>query len=58
VKLLEETLQELQGQPSGTFEVRIDLGSAQLSRRWMGCHHSNSQRQAARQACRNRVPCR
>ena len=35
VKLLEETLQELQGQPSGTFEVRIDLGPAQLSRRWI-----------------------
>ena len=35
IKLLEETLQELQGQPSGTFEVRIDLGAAQLSRRWM-----------------------
>jgi transcription-repair coupling factor (superfamily II helicase) len=35
VKLLEETLQELQGQPSGTFEVRIDLGQAQLSRAWI-----------------------
>jgi transcription-repair coupling factor (superfamily II helicase) len=35
VKLLEETLQELQGQPSGTFEVRIDLGPAQLSRAWI-----------------------
>ena len=35
VKLLEETLQELQGQPSGTFEVKIDLGPAQLSRRWI-----------------------
>ncbi len=35
VKLLEETLQELQGQPSGTFEVRIELGAAQLSRRWV-----------------------
>jgi transcription-repair coupling factor (superfamily II helicase) len=35
IKLLEETLQELQGQPSGTFDVRIDLGSAQLSRRWL-----------------------
>jgi transcription-repair coupling factor (superfamily II helicase) len=35
VKLLEETLQELQGQPSGTFEVKIDLGPAQLSRAWI-----------------------
>ena len=35
IKLLEETLQELQGQPSGTFEVRIELGAAQLSRRWI-----------------------
>ncbi|HJW71565.1 MAG TPA: transcription-repair coupling factor [Geothrix sp.] len=37
VKLLEETLQELQGQPSGTFEVKMDgLGpGAQLSRRWI-----------------------
>jgi transcription-repair coupling factor (superfamily II helicase) len=35
IKLLEETLQELQGQPSGTFDVRIDLGAAQLSRRWL-----------------------
>jgi len=35
VKLLEETLQELQGQPSGTFEVKIDLGPAQLSRGWI-----------------------
>jgi transcription-repair coupling factor (superfamily II helicase) len=35
VKLLEETLQELQGQPSGTFEVKIDLGPAQLSRSWI-----------------------
>jgi transcription-repair coupling factor (superfamily II helicase) len=35
VKLLEETLQELQGQPSGTFEVKIDLGAAQLSRAWI-----------------------
>ena len=34
-KLLEETLQELQGQPSGTFEVKIELGPAQLSRRWI-----------------------
>ncbi len=35
VKLLEETLQELQGQPSGTFEVKVDLAPAQLSRRWI-----------------------
>ena len=35
IKLLEETLQELQGQPSGTFDVKIDLGAAQLSRRWI-----------------------
>jgi len=36
IKLLEETLQELQGQPSGTFEVRITLGApGQLGRRWM-----------------------
>lgn len=37
VKLLEETLQELQGQPSGTFEVKLDglSGGAQLSRRWV-----------------------
>jgi len=35
VKLLEETLQELQGQPSGTFEVKIELGPAQLGRRWI-----------------------
>jgi transcription-repair coupling factor (superfamily II helicase) len=35
VKLLEETLQELQGQPSGTFEVKIDLGPAHLSRTWI-----------------------
>jgi len=35
IKLLEETLQELQGQPSGTFDVKIELGSAQLSRRWI-----------------------
>jgi transcription-repair coupling factor (superfamily II helicase) len=35
LKLLEETLQELQGQPSGTFEVKLDLGPAQLSRRWI-----------------------
>jgi len=35
VKLLEETLQELQGQPSGTFEVKLELGPAQLSRRWI-----------------------
>ena len=35
IKLLEETLQELQGQPSGTFEVKIELGQAQLGRRWI-----------------------
>lgn len=35
VKLLEETLAELQGQPSGTFEVKIELGGAQLGRRWI-----------------------
>jgi transcription-repair coupling factor (superfamily II helicase) len=35
VKLLEETLQELQGQPSGTFEVHLDLGPAQLARSWV-----------------------
>ncbi|NTV76120.1 MAG: transcription-repair coupling factor, partial [Holophaga sp.] len=35
IKLLEETLQELQGQPSGTFEVKIELGAAQLSRLWV-----------------------
>jgi transcription-repair coupling factor (superfamily II helicase) len=35
IKLLEETLQELQGQPSGTFEVKLELGAAQLSRLWV-----------------------
>ena len=37
VKLLEETLQELQGQPSGTFDVKLDglAGGAQLGRRWI-----------------------
>jgi len=35
IKLLEETLQELQGQASGTFEVKIELGPAQLGRRWI-----------------------
>lgn len=35
VKLLEETLSELQGQPSGTFEVKIEMGQAQLGRRWI-----------------------
>jgi transcription-repair coupling factor (superfamily II helicase) len=37
VKLLEETLQELQGQPSGTFDVKLDnlAAGAQLSRRWI-----------------------
>ncbi|HJU83335.1 MAG TPA: transcription-repair coupling factor [Holophagaceae bacterium] len=35
LKLLEETLQELQGQPTGTFEVKVELGQAQVSRRWI-----------------------
>jgi len=35
VKLLEETLQELKGEPSGTFDVKLDLGAARLSRRWL-----------------------
>jgi len=37
VKLLEETLQELQGQPSGSFDVKLDglAPGAQLSRRWI-----------------------
>jgi len=37
VKLLEETLSELQGQPSGTFEVKLDnlAPGAQLGRRWI-----------------------
>ncbi len=36
LKLLEETLQELQGQPSGTFEVKLAFGgSPQLGRRWI-----------------------
>lgn len=35
LKLLEETLQELQGQATGTFDVKIELGPAQLSRRWI-----------------------
>jgi transcription-repair coupling factor (superfamily II helicase) len=37
VKLLEETLSELQGQPSGAFEVKVDglAPGAQLSRRWI-----------------------
>jgi transcription-repair coupling factor (superfamily II helicase) len=37
VKLLEETLQDLQGQPSTAFEVKVDglAPGAQLSRRWM-----------------------
>ena len=34
-KLLEETIAELQGQPTGTFEVKLDLGPAQLSRSWV-----------------------
>jgi transcription-repair coupling factor (superfamily II helicase) len=35
VKLLDEALQELQGQPSGSFEVKINLGHVQLSRQWI-----------------------
>lgn len=35
IKLLDETLQELQGQPSGNFEVKINLGHVQLSRQWI-----------------------
>ena len=35
VKLLEETIAELQGQPTGTFDVKVELGLAQLSRRWV-----------------------
>jgi len=35
VKLLDEALQELQGQPSGSFEVKINLGHVQLSKRWI-----------------------
>jgi transcription-repair coupling factor (superfamily II helicase) len=35
VKLLEETMQELKGEPSGTFDVKIDLGPARLSKRWL-----------------------
>ena len=37
VKLLEETLQELQGQPGSAFEVKVDglAPGAQLSRRWI-----------------------
>jgi transcription-repair coupling factor (superfamily II helicase) len=37
VKLLEETLQELQGQPSGSFEVKVDglVPGAQLGRHWI-----------------------
>jgi len=35
VKLLDETLSELQGQPTGAFEVKVELGSSQLSRRWI-----------------------
>jgi len=36
VKLLEETLQELKGEPSGTFDVKISLGQAQISKQWIG----------------------
>jgi transcription-repair coupling factor (superfamily II helicase) len=39
LRLLEETIAELQGQPSGTFDVKLDglatAGLAQLSRRWI-----------------------
>jgi len=35
VKLLEETLQELKGEPSGTFDVKLELGAARLSKRWL-----------------------
>jgi transcription-repair coupling factor (superfamily II helicase) len=35
VKLLEETLQEMKGEPSGTFEVKLELGPARLSKRWL-----------------------
>jgi transcription-repair coupling factor (superfamily II helicase) len=37
VKLLEETLSELQGQPTTAFEVKVDglAPGAQLSRRWI-----------------------
>jgi transcription-repair coupling factor (superfamily II helicase) len=34
-KLLEETLQELKGEPSGSFDVKLDLGPARLSARWL-----------------------
>ena len=35
VKLLEETLQEMKGEPSGAFEVKLSLGTARISRRWL-----------------------
>jgi transcription-repair coupling factor (superfamily II helicase) len=35
VKLLEETLQEMKGEPSGTFEVKLNLGTARISKRWL-----------------------
>jgi transcription-repair coupling factor (superfamily II helicase) len=35
VRLLEETLQELRGEPSGSFDVKLDFGPARLSRRWL-----------------------
>jgi len=54
IKLLEETLQELQGQPSGTFEVRIDLGAAQLSRRWID--QASERLVAYKRATRLRTP--
>ncbi|MCL1893612.1 MAG: transcription-repair coupling factor [Holophagaceae bacterium] len=35
VKLLEETLQEIKGEPSGTFEVKLNLGTVKISKRWL-----------------------
>jgi len=35
VRLLEETLQDLKGEPSGTFDVRMDFGPARLSKQWL-----------------------
>jgi transcription-repair coupling factor (superfamily II helicase) len=35
LKLLEETLQELKGESTGTFEVKVDLGHAKLGKRWI-----------------------
>jgi len=54
IKLLEETLQELQGQPSGTFEVRVELGSAQLSRLWVD--QASERLVAYKRASRLRTP--